>query len=358
MIFGSLFIVLSPFLSHLGVCLRMPLITQWPTSSYSSPSLYESLSVWAARGKQISPRLRLAWAETLQWSALKMSSGNKARWWFRRFSPAHTHGSNVGLLKLWHFPPPLLLPSLFLLHCSHSATFWSGSCSLLSGSASWVWDCWSSGGLSLALCSPRAKIEVGTGEDDDLARFTQTHQQMQPLQGKHKSGQTWAHLSFSRLQVKQEERMGAGEETLALPPACCRRVFVFAGGSHATCLWLLMTTAALRSLIFPTHLNTLMIHLYSERSCPCPYASEPIIFAYSSPNNHFLKRNFWQMRGAFSSSGFTEGTPVKNSYLMYLNESSRLFVFLKNDLSLNSDFFLTSLAADIDYSFYHASWKD
>lgn len=92
--------------------------------------------------------------------------------------------------------------------------------------------------------------------------------------------------------------------------------------SHATCLWLLMTTAALRSLIFPTHLHTLMIHLHGERSCPCSYASEPIILTYSSPNNHFLKRNFWQMRGPFSSSGFTE---VKNSYLMYLNETFRLF---------------------------------
>lgn len=234
LIFDSLFIVLSPFLSHLGVCLRMPLTTQWPTSSYSSPSLCESLSVWEARGNQISLGLRLAWAETLQWSALKKSSGNEAGLWSKRVSTthtythtrAHTHGSNVGLLRLWHFPPPLLLPALFLLRCSHSAAFWSGSCSLLSGAASWVWDCWSSGGLSLALCSPHAKIEVGTGEDDDLARFTQTHQQMQPLQGKHKGGQTRPHRSFSRLRVKQEERMGAEEETLAPPPSCCRRVFV------------------------------------------------------------------------------------------------------------------------------------
>lgn len=80
-----------------------------------------------------------------------------------------------------------------------------------------------------------------------------------------------------------------------------------------------MTTAALRSLIFPAHLNTLMIHVYGELACPRLYASQPIIFTYCSPNSCFLKRNFWQMREAYSSSGFTEATPAKNPYFMYLN---------------------------------------
>lgn len=158
-------------------------------------------------------------------------------------------------------------------------------------------------------------------EDDDLARFAQTHQHIQASRGEHKGGQTCARLNFSRLRVKQERRMKR-KGWLFLRPAVGG--VCFAGVSNATCLWLLMTTAALRSLIFPTHLNTLMIHLYSQFSCPRPHASEPIIFTYSSPNNRFLKRNFWQMREAFSSSGFTEATPGKNSYLMYLNETSRL----------------------------------
>lgn len=79
-------------------------------------------------------------------------------------------------------------------------------------------------GVSLPLCSPYTKMGTN-GDGDDLARFTQTHQQIQRARGEHKGGQTRtrAHTSqFSQRRVKQKRRRDIEEKLLlAFPPSCC-----------------------------------------------------------------------------------------------------------------------------------------
>lgn len=61
----------------------------------------------------------------------------------------------------------------------------------------------------------------------------------------------------------------------------------FARVYNATCLWLLMTTAALHSTILLTHLSTLTNHLYSEFLFACVYihASVGVCVGLRYPNS-------------------------------------------------------------------------
>lgn len=61
----------------------------------------------------------------------------------------------------------------------------------------------------------------------------------------------------------------------------------FARVYNATCLWLLMTTAALHSTILLTHLSTLMNHLYSRFlfACVCIYIRVWVCVGLRYPNS-------------------------------------------------------------------------